>query len=307
MSSVNDVISFLRSVDGFQTIWPGTTEWLSREIVGINTDQEAREGELAWISPRQVGANLDRISSFKGSLLIGPKEALSQKVPVIVCDKPKLAFIHVVDRFFHELTRTTWPKPGEYLLPNTKLSEDVILSAGVIVGSGVTVESDVVIGPNTVVANCTIKRGVHIGANCTIGLPGFGFEKDEDGRYWRFPHIGRVIIEEDVEIGSNTCIDRGSIGDTVIGRGTKVDNLVHVAHNVRIGPNAIVIANSMLGGSATIEDNVWVAPSVSVMNQVSIGRSAILGMGAVVLKDVEELSVMVGNPAKLLRKREDRG
>ena len=92
--------------------------------------------------------------------------------------------------------------------------------------------------------------------------------------YWRFPHIGGVEIEDRVEIGSNTCIDRGSIGNTIIGSGVKIDNLVHVAHNVVIGSNSIVIANSMIGGSTCIGSGVWVAPSVSIINQICIDDSA---------------------------------
>ena len=152
-------------------------------------------------------------------------------------------------------------------------------------------------------ANCTIAAGVRIGCNCTIGLPGFGYEKDQAGAYWRFPHLGGVRIEADVEIGSNTCIDRGSLGDTVIGRGCKIDNLVHVAHNVVLGNNAVVIANTMLGGSVTIGAGAWVAPSVTIMNQATIGAGATLGLGAVVLKDVAPGQVIVGNPGKVLEKK----
>jgi UDP-3-O-[3-hydroxymyristoyl] glucosamine N-acyltransferase len=302
MPSVNEILEFLRGGGGIEITWSGETEWLRKEIVGVSTDGEAGEGDLAWISSKQAKAHPERLESFGGSLLIGPGDAAPEHIPMIACDKPKLAFILVVDEFFSDLAHTTWPAPGEHLSPDARIADDAVLASGVVIGSGVIIDSGAIVGPNTVIANCTINRGGRIGANCSIGLPGFGFEKDENGKFWRFPHIGRVIIEEDVEIGSNTCVDRGSIGDTVIGRGVKIDNLVHVAHNVTIGPNSLVIANSMLGGSAAIGENVWVAPSASLMNQVSVGKSAVLGLGAVVLKDVEEAAVMVGNPARLLRK-----
>jgi len=306
MPSVHDIIDFLRNISEIEAEWYGATEWLTREIVGINTDRDAREGDIAWISLKQAEAHPERLTSFRGSLLIGPKNVFFQGAPLIACNEPKLAFIRVMDRFFSNLAHTTWPALGEYpVSPDAKIAEGVALSTGVIIGSGVIIEGGVTVGPNTAIANCTIRQGVHIGANCSIGLPGFGFEKDETGRYWRFPHIGRVVIEEDVEIGSNTCIDRGSIGDTIIGRGAKIDNLVHIAHNVTIGPNSLVIANSMIGGSAAVGEAVWVAPSVSVMNQISIGKSATLGMGAVVIRDVEESAIMVGNPAKPLQKKSE--
>jgi UDP-3-O-[3-hydroxymyristoyl] glucosamine N-acyltransferase len=115
--------------------------------------------------------------------------------------------------------------------------------------------------------------------------------------------MGGVLIGENVEIGSNTCIDRGSLGDTQVGDGCKIDNLAHVAHNVVLGRNTLVIANSMLGGSAKVGANVWIAPSVSVLNQVSVGDGATLGMGAVVLKDVPSSKIIIGNPGRELLKK----
>ena len=116
--------------------------------------------------------------------------------------------------------------------------------------------------------------------------------------------MGRVIIEDDVEIGSNTCIDRGGLGDTVLCRGVKVDNLVHIAHNAHVGINSMLIANSMIGGSANIGGNVWVAPSVSILNQLNINNYAVIGMGTVVLKDVAEGEIIVGNPGKPLKNKD---
>ena len=103
-----------------------------------------------------------------------------------------------------------------------------------------------------------------------------------------------------MEIGSNTCIDRGAIGNTEIGSGTKIDNLVHIAHNVVIGVNCLLIANSMIGGSAVVGKNVWIAPSAALKNQVEIGENSLIGMGAVVIRDVAPGLTIAGNPAKTL-------
>jgi UDP-3-O-[3-hydroxymyristoyl] glucosamine N-acyltransferase len=213
----------------------------------------------------------------------------------------------MVNHFFGKLIGIVWPPEGQAISPDTVIGEKVSLAPGVVIGSRVILEDNVKVGPNTVIANAHIQRNVTIGANCSIGLPGFGYEADEDGIFWRFPHVGGIVIGEDVEIGSNTCIDRGSIGNTMIGQGVKIDNLVHIAHNVQIGDHSLIIANSMLGGSVTIGAKGWIAPSVSIMNQVTIGDASTIGLGAVVLKDVEDHSVMVGNPAKLLRKKETSG
>lgn len=276
------------------------------QLIGINSVADAKAGEISWLSHKTYLKNPTSVASFNGTLLIVPKGLSEHEIPsnkVISCKHPKLAFIKVVNTFFSYLTRTEWPRLGDNpVYPMTVIGEQVTLCRGVVIGSGVVIEDRVVVGPNTVLANCTLSRNSRIGANCTIGLPGFGFALDELGSWWRFPHSGRVIVGENVEIGSNTCIDRGSIGDTLIGKGTKVDNLVHVAHNVVIGDNCLLIANSMIGGSVTIGDNVWVAPSVSIKNKITVSSNSLLGMGSVLLEDVLEYSVIAGNPGKLLRK-----
>lgn len=284
MVVVGDVVYYIRNTEGMDCVWLGNKEQLEKSLVRINTDQGSSIGDMAWISQEQYSIRPDSVYDFKGSLLIAPKERYLRDFPILSCSNPKLAFTLAVNHFFHILTETTWPLPR------------------ICVGSGVIMEDDVFIAPGTVIANTYIKRNVTIGANCSIGLAGFGYEKDAEGKYHRFPHIGKVIIEEDVEIGSNTCIDRGSIGNTVIGKGTKIDNLVHIAHNAVIGKNCLIIANSMIGGSAVIGDNAWIAPSASIMNQIHIEDSAFIGMGTVVLYDVGSHDVVVGNPAKVLRK-----
>jgi len=147
-----------------------------------------------------------------------------------------------------------------------------------------------------------LGKNVRIGPNCSIGFDGFGFEQDEDGSYHRFPHIGKVIIGDDVEVGSGTCIDRGALGDTIIGKGTKIDNLVHIAHNVEIGKNCLIVALTCLGGGVIIEDNSYVGIGASIRNQMKIGEKAFIGMGAVVVKDVEPGITVIGNPAKPMKR-----
>ena len=143
--------------------------------------------------------------------------------------------------------------------------------------------------------NVTIEHGA------VIGSDGYGYSRAKDGKIEPFPHIGGVHIEDDVYIGANTCIDRGSLGDTVIGKGSKIDNLVHIAHNVIIGENVMVIANSMIAGSVNVRNNSWIAPSASILNQKSIGEGSTVGIGAVVLKDVEAKTVVSGVPARPLK------
>ena len=126
---------------------------------------------------------------------------------------------------------------------------------------------------------------------------GFG-----DGRWIKFPQIGKLIIKNDVEIGSNTCIDRGALSDTIIGPGTKINNLCHIAHNVKIGSNVIIAALVNISGSSIIEDNVWIAPSAALRGHQRIGEGAIIGTGAIVTKNVPPGETWIGNPARKLIK-----
>ena len=118
------------------------------------------------------------------------------------------------------------------------------------------------------------------------------------------PHVGNVVIENGVEIGNNTCVDRGVLGSTILKENCKIDNLVHIAHGVVVGRNALVIALALVAGSVEIGENAWIAPSSSILQKVKIGKNATIGMGAVVLKNVGEEEVWVGNPAKKLFPKE---
>lgn len=132
------------------------------------------------------------------------------------------------------------------------------------------------------------------------GKPGFGFARDKDGSLIRMPHIGTIILGKSVEIGAYTCIDKGCLTDTVIGDGTKIDNLVHVAHGVVIGKDCWIAAGAVLGGSARLGDCVEVGINASILPHVSVGDRARIGAGAVVTKNVPPNQTWAGNPAKEL-------
>lgn len=154
------------------------------------------------------------------------------------------------------------------------------------------------IHPSAVVENAILGKNVRIGANSVIGGDGFGFWRVKSGKILKFPQIGKVIIGDDVEIQASVCIDKGALSETRIGAGTKIDNLVHIAHNAQIGKNCVIVAQAFIGGSVEIGDESWIAPQSVILNSIKIGKKCIIGMGAVVIEDVPDGATVVGNPAR---------
>ncbi len=228
------------------------------------------------------------------------QEDIQPDCQYLITENPRSAFRLMLQTFFmpveqREIARTAIIDPSVKLGKNLSIGENVVIEAGCIIGDNST------IGHNTVIKRRThIGKGVQIGASNVIGGVGFGYEKDENGDYALIPHVGNVVIEAGVEIGNNTCIDRGVLGSTFLKENCKIDNLVHIAHGVIVGRNALVIALALVAGSVEIGENAWVAPSSSILQKVKIGKNATIGMGAVVLKNVGESEVWVGNPAKKL-------
>jgi UDP-3-O-[3-hydroxymyristoyl] glucosamine N-acyltransferase len=208
----------------------------------------------------------------------------------------------MVKAFFVEAAELPFVSDKCVIDPSVTLGKGVTIRAGAVLERNCYVGDGSIIDSNTVVKRGTvIGKRVKIGANNTIGGEGFGYEKDESGQFEVLPHLGNVVIEDDVEIGNNTTIDRAVIGSTIIRRNAKIDNLVHIAHGVEIGENSLVIANAMVAGSCIIGKNAWIAPSASVLNKITVGDDAVVGIGAVVLKNVSDGETVVGNPAKDIR------
>jgi UDP-3-O-[3-hydroxymyristoyl] glucosamine N-acyltransferase len=219
---------------------------------------------------------------------------------LIFVENPKITFLRIANKYF-----VTTPYKG--------------IHQSAVIHCEAEIATNIYVGPNTYVGKCKIGAGSIIHGNCyfydnvtvgenvvihantVIGADGFGYQRNEDGSFEKFPHIGGVIIEDDVEIGANTCIDRGALGNTIIRNGAKIDNLVHIAHNVVIGRNSAVIANAMIGGSVVVGENTWIAPSASIRDQVTIGNNVTIGMSSLVTKSIPNDEVWIGSPAKKLR------
>ena len=153
-----------------------------------------------------------------------------------------------------------------------------------------------VLPPKIVIGNnCDIKP------SAVLGNDGFGFEPDENGDLIFFPHFGNVIVGDNVRIGSHVCIDRGNMDDTIINSGVKIDNLVHIAHNVNIGQNTLVVAGSIICGSVKIGKNCFIGANSTIKQKIKIGNNVTIGAGAVVLTNIPDNEIWVGNPAKFLK------
>lgn len=232
----------------------------------------------------------------------------------IVAKNPHLAFVDLLDRLYPQNTRGTvlgLLGPHENL-PVTE--NDVRLGPGVVLGPGVEIGRGTVIGPNTVIGagvsigrNCTISSNVSIEcaylgnnvvlhAGVRIGSEGFGWlEHGVNNR--KIPQLGRVIIQDRVEIGANSTVDRGALGDTVIGEGTKIDNLVQIGHNCRIGRNCLLAGMSGLAGTTTLQDSVMVGAAAITTGHLTIGFGSVLAARSVATKDFPPRSQLAGFPA----------
>ena len=149
-----------------------------------------------------------------------------------------------------------------------------------------------------------IGKNVTIGPNCSIGYDGFNYLRKDDNTLQLKKHCGTVVIGDNVEIHSNVCIDRGLTGNTIIHKGAKIDNLVHIAHDVVIGENTLIVAGSVIGGGVYIGDNNFIGIGVGIRPDVKIGNGNLIGMNSVVLKNIESYQIWAGNPAKYLRRND---
>tara|TARA_B100001250_G_scaffold414630_1_gene454993 strand:+ start:19910 stop:20836 length:927 start_codon:yes stop_codon:yes gene_type:complete len=273
------------------------------KLKNIKSDFNSSDGDISWISNKVFYQDNSRVKNFKGSLLFVPYSymlEIHRTTYIIRCKNPKYIFNMVANRFFLHLSQAGITKNS---LNNSNLKKSIkntYLSQGTIIGKNVTIGKYVNIDSNTVLNNCKIGNNVNIGANCTIGNVGFGFSQNEKDEYIRFPHIGKVIIKDNVEIDNNVCIDRGSLDNTVIGKGVKIDNQTHISHNVKVGANTVICPGVTISGSVLIGNNCWIAPQSVILNQIRIGNKVSIGIGSVVINDIESKQSVFGNPARLI-------
>ncbi len=247
---------------------------------------------------------MDIINACTGSIVICCED-YKDKVnsSYIISDNPGLDFLRTVEEFFVPTKESGIDKSAK-VDPAATIGKDVFVGANsvigpdVFIGDGTRVHHNVVIiGRVTIGSGCVIKSGA------IIGEEGFGFEYSEYGVPEHFPHIGSIEIGDNVWVGSGSTIERAHIHKTVIKNNVKIDDLVQVGHNCVVGENSLITCGTVICGAAVIGKNCWIAPNSSIRERISIGEGAFVGLGSVVVKDVDEKIIVAGNPARKLKDR----
>jgi|TARA_B110000908_G_C10260647_1_gene458996 UDP-3-O-[3-hydroxymyristoyl] glucosamine N-acyltransferase len=302
MTTINEI---LNTIDFLA--FEGDKSLEINEIVNFDSEQ-FHDNSLLWCSDKYV-ENLSVVNhgcvilSTKSFNNLKEKNQLKDTINYIIVENPRGYFKEILTRFF-------MPKPDFGKIHKSATihesatydKDKVIIEPNVVLEEGVKIGNNVIIGANTIIKKETVlNNNITIGCNNTIGGVGFGYEQNINNEYEFIPHIGNVVICDGVEIGNNTCIDRAVIGSTIIGDNVKIDNLVHIAHGVKIGKNSLIIANSMIAGSVIIGENVWVSPSVSIIQKSIVEDDSLIGMGSVVIRNVERSTIVAGVPAKKIK------
>ncbi|MDQ3652886.1 MAG: UDP-3-O-(3-hydroxymyristoyl)glucosamine N-acyltransferase [Acidobacteriota bacterium] len=286
-------------------------------IKRVASFERAGECDIAFVEDAK---HLKQAQSNRASCLIVPEGGRVEGKCVIEVARPKLAFALIAEVLHPPKRRAPSIHSTSHVAASAELGEGVFVGAnaevgartrvgdgtqilaGAFVGDDVEINRDCVIHPNVVLYDhVTLGDRVILHAGVIIGADGFGYVRAEDG-YHKFPQLGTVVIEDDVEIGAHTCVDRGALGETRIGRGTKIDNLVQVAHNVSIGARVVIASQTGISGSTVIEDDAVIGGQVGMGDHARVQKGAVVGSKAGILpgKIVRAGTVMWGVPVRPL-------
>jgi UDP-3-O-[3-hydroxymyristoyl] glucosamine N-acyltransferase len=266
-------------------------------IGGVGSLTSAAATDLVFVEEEKFLSRA--LQCGAGALIAGEFAADSYGKPLLICRHPKLAFARAANLLRDESSSESEPRvsasamvhPSARIASSALIGERAVLregveigertriGAGCVISQRVRIGSDCEIYPQvTIYASTTLGNRVMVHAGAVLGSDGFGYVKDpKTGRYEKFPQVGLLVIEDDVEIGANTTIDRGALDETRIGRGTKIDNLVHIGHNCRLGENVVIAAQTGLSGSIIIENDVVLGGQVGIGEHAHIGEGVMLG------------------------------
>ena len=290
-------------------------------VTSVSSLQSATSHSLVFVDDAR---HLDTaLHSSAAAVIAGDFAASAASKPILISPQPRLTFARAA-RLLRDPDRNRGIHPSAIVSASAAIGENVIIGSRAILGEHVRIGDETTIGPGSVIgdnvaigsdcridAHVTIYPGTTLGdrivvqAGVVLGSEGFGYVRDsQTGRYEQFPQVGHLVIEDDVEIGANSTIDRGALDETRIRRGTKIDNLVHVGHNVQIGQNVVIAAQTGISGSSVVEDNVIIGGQVGIADHVRIEEGAILGAqsGIPTKKVIRGKGVVFwGTPARPIR------
>ena len=247
--------------------------------------------------------DLNQLEKFKNIILIASEEIKTKtNIPIITSKNPRLDFQRVVMEFFSDEEFKTGIHKTAIIENDVIIGKDVYIGSNCYIGNGVEIGDKAKILQNTCVYGRTkIGKGTIIKSNTTIGSEGFSFSFTGN-ELFHFPHVGSIRIGENVWIGSNCTVEKSQIDETVIEDHVKIDDLVHVGHNSKIKKFSQITVGSIIGGRVTIGQECWIAPHVVIDTGIEVGENSLIGTSSFVKADVEKNSIMIGSPAKLLRK-----
>ncbi len=286
------------------------------EIIGVAGVRDAGQGFITFISDTKHISDLEK---SRASAAIVPRDAPALDLPVLRAKNPRLSFAHAIELFYVKpyeasgisdkasIGNNVHIGADPSIFPYAVVDDDARLGDRVTIYPGVYIGKRSIIGDDSIIyANVSIGPGISIGsrviiqAGAAIGGDGFGFVTDA-GKHYKIPQVGGVIIEDDVEIGANTAVDRATLGNTVIKQGTKIDNLVQVAHNVTVGEHCLLISQVGIAGSSTLGNYVVLGGQAGVADHVTIGDQVMAGGKTAITRDVGAGQVIAGHYAMPIR------
>ena len=276
-----------------------------RAVTGVSSILEAGENDLTFCS-WEGEKGISSIARSKAGIILC-KNTLKGKATnpgsqLVFLDNPRFVFVYFVNRA-RNMDAARSISSSAIIARSAKLGDNCQVGPFVTIGDDCTIGNNVVIEDRVTLKNCTIGDNCVVQSGVAIGSEGFAYERDRGGRLERFPHLAGVVIGNNVEISANVSIARGSLTDTSIGDGTKLDALVHIAHNVRIGAGCQLTAGTVIGGSTQVGDSCWTGLNSTLKNQIKLGNTVLVAAGACVIADVPDNDIVAGVPAKSIKQK----
>lgn len=287
-------------------------------VNNIDTMERATTNDICFFYDKKAKAKGAEIKATACVTTADLAQYVAHNVTVLISSNPKLAFLKLNCRLYAEFQ----PKPdiassaivhpsavigknsfiGEHVVvgEDVKIGDNCIIEAGVVINKACKIGNNCRIGSNATISFCLMGNDCYIYSGARIGLDGFGFMMIA-GQHKRIPQVGRVIIGNDVEVGANSCIDRGALDDTIIGDGCRIDNLVQIAHNDKLGRGCIIVAQAGIAGSCNFGDYVVCGGQTGFADHLNVGSGAQIGAQSGVMRDIEPGSVMMGYPATSIK------